>query len=103
MLVEILTETCLQRTLDEEVFGRAYGLALPASLGGIVVGSLVAPLLTSALGGPGALVATGCAVLAYAALLLRTRRGAPAAAARPEPLSPSRTVLSLKRNSPSLR
>jgi MFS family permease len=30
ILVEILTETCLQRTLDSEVFGRAYGLALPA-------------------------------------------------------------------------
>ena len=43
VLVEILTETSLQRTLDEEVFGRAYGLAVPASLGGIVVGSLIAP------------------------------------------------------------
>jgi MFS family permease len=82
MLVEILTETCLQRELDEEVFGRAYGLALPASLGGIVAGSLIAPLLTGALGGPGALVATGGAVLAYAALLLRTRRGV--AAGTPE-------------------
>jgi MFS family permease len=78
MLVEILTETSLQRELDEEVFGRAYGLALPASLGGIVAGSLIAPLLTGALGGSGALVATGCAVLGYAALLLRSRRGAPA-------------------------
>ena len=34
VLVEILTETSLQRTLDDEVFGRAYGLAVPASLGG---------------------------------------------------------------------
>jgi predicted MFS family arabinose efflux permease len=44
VLVEILTETGLQRMLDEDVFGRAYGLALPASLAGIVAGSLVAPL-----------------------------------------------------------
>ena len=71
VLVEILTDTGLQRMLDEDVFGRAYGLALPASLGGIVVGSLIAPLLARALGGPGALVAVGLAVLSYALFLLR--------------------------------
>lgn len=73
VLVEIMTETGLQRMLDEDVYGRAYGLALPASLAGIVAGSLVAPLLTDALGSRGALVAVGLAVLAYALfLLLRT-------------------------------
>ena len=71
VLVEILTDTGLQRMLDEDVFGRAYGLALPASLAGIVVGSLVAPLLVGALGGTGALVAVGLAVLAYALILVR--------------------------------
>jgi predicted MFS family arabinose efflux permease len=77
MLVEILTDTTLQRTLDEDVFGRAYGLALPASIGGIVVGSAVAPLLASLLGTSGALVATGSVVLAYGLLVLRGgyRRG----------------------------
>lgn len=89
MLVEIMTETCLQRTLDEEVFGRAYGLAIPASLGGIVVGSLIAPLLSGALGTSGALVAVGGAVLGYAALVLRGQRTAPAparaAAPAPQP------------------
>ena len=39
LLVEILTETTLQRELDEDVFGRAYGLAFPAAIAGIVVGS----------------------------------------------------------------
>ena len=71
LLVEILTETTLQRTLDEDVFGRAYGLALPASLAGIVVGSAIAPVLASLLGGSGALLAVGGAVLAYALLVLR--------------------------------
>ncbi len=71
ILVEILTETGLQRTLDDEVFGRAYGLALPASLGGIVVGSLVAPLLVAIFGGRGALVVAGAAVLSYAFAALR--------------------------------
>ena len=81
VLVEILTDTGLQRMLDEDVFGRAYGLALPASLGGIVVGSLIAPLLASTLGGTGALAALGLAVLAYALFLLRQApaRRAPAA------------------------
>ncbi len=88
VLVEILTDTGLQRTLDEDVFGRAYGLALPASLGGIVVGSLIAPLLAGALGGTGALVALGLAVLAYALFLLRqapARRVTAAAPAEPAP------------------
>ena len=50
ILVEIMTETALQRTLPPDVFGRAYGLALPASLAGIVAGSLIAPVLASVLG-----------------------------------------------------
>ena len=74
LLVEILTETCLQRVVDEDVFGRAYGLALPASLGGIVAGSLIAPVLLAVLGGPAALVAVGGAVLAYALVVLRRTR-----------------------------
>ncbi|HEY1921040.1 MAG TPA: MFS transporter [Streptosporangiaceae bacterium] len=83
IMVEVLTETSLQRTLPPQMFGRAYGLALPASLGGIVLGSLVAPLLIGALGGTGALVACGAAVVAYALLLSRTpRRSVPVS---PEP------------------
>jgi MFS family permease len=82
VLVEILTETALQRSLPAEVFGRAYGLALPASIAGVVLGSLIAPLLVSALGDTGALVASGGAVVAYGLVLLR---GAPAMAPGPAP------------------
>jgi MFS family permease len=71
LLVEILTETTLQRELDEDVFGRAYGLAFPAAIAGIVVGSVIAPGLAALLGGSGALVVVGGAVLAYALLVLR--------------------------------
>jgi MFS family permease len=71
MLVEILTDTTLQRTLDEDVFGRAYGLAYPASIAGIVVGSVIAPGLAALLGGSGALVVVGGTVLAYALLVMR--------------------------------
>jgi MFS family permease len=84
LLVEILTETTLQRELDEDVFGRAYGLAFPAAISGIVVGSVIAPALTALLGGSGALAAVGGAVLAYALLVLRGtgRQGRPALASR---------------------
>jgi MFS family permease len=75
IVVEIVTETGLQRALDPDTFGRAYGLALPASLGGIVAGSLIAPLLASAVGTAGALAAAGGAVLAYALVTLRAPRG----------------------------
>jgi len=77
------------------VFGRAYGLALPASIAGIVIGSAVAPVLASLLGASGALVAIGGAVLAYTTLILRRgtvrdeQRAAAATAAAAVPPRPS--------------
>jgi MFS family permease len=79
ILVEVLTETSLQRILPAESFGRAYGLALPAAVGGIAAGSLIAPLLTIAFGGTSALVACGAPVVAYGLLILNTPQ------AKPEP------------------
>jgi predicted MFS family arabinose efflux permease len=73
LCVEIMTETGLQRMLDDEVFGRAYGLALPASIAGIAVGSLIAPALVSAFGATTALLACGAVVTAYCAVVWRTR------------------------------
>jgi len=80
--VEIMTETGLQRMLPADVFGRAYGVALPASIAGIVAGSLIAPALVSWLGTTGALLACGIAVVGYAALLLH---GADSPAPAPAP------------------
>jgi MFS family permease len=65
ILVEIVTDTTVQRTLPSEVLGRAYGITLPAAIAGIVLGTLIAPVLTSALGGTGALLACGAAATAY--------------------------------------
>jgi hypothetical protein len=48
--------------LDDEVFARAYGLALPATLAGIVAGSPLAALL----GVTGALTALGALALVLA-------------------------------------
>ncbi len=68
---EVLSDTALPRMLDDEVLGRAYGLALPVSLSGIVIGSLAAGPLVSLLGLQGAFAAAGVFVALTAGLLLR--------------------------------
>jgi len=88
ILVEILTETSLQQALPAEMFGRAYGLALPASIGGIAAGALIAPLLTSSFGGTGALVACGAAVVAYGVMCLRAPRAKPVSGPAGNALAP---------------
>jgi uncharacterized membrane protein len=60
----------LQSSLDDAVFAQAYGLALPASLGGIIVGALAAPLLLGAFGLFGALLVLMVALAGHAGLLL---------------------------------
>jgi MFS family permease len=87
ILVEIMTETGLQRMLSAEVFGRAYGLAIPASIAGIAVGSLIAPLLVDALGLNGALAACGAIALGYGLQLL-ARWHVPARPSNAESLAP---------------
>jgi MFS family permease len=68
---EVLSDTALPRMLDDEVLGRAYGLAVPVSIGGIVVGALAAGPLVSLLGLHGAFAAAGAFVALTAAVLLR--------------------------------
>jgi predicted MFS family arabinose efflux permease len=85
LLVEILTDTCLQRVLDEDVLGRAYGLALPAAIGGIATGALIAPVLAGALGVSGALLSVGAAVLGYAVVVLHQTRAMPGTAQTAQP------------------
>jgi predicted MFS family arabinose efflux permease len=65
ILVEIVTDTTVQRVLPSEVIGRAYGITLPAAVAGIVLGALIAPVLTDAFGGTGALLACGAVTAAY--------------------------------------
>ena len=74
VLVEVLCETALQRELDDEVFARAYGIALPVVLAGIVGGSLVAAPLVALVGLTGAIVATGLLAAAYAGIVVLPRR-----------------------------
>jgi MFS family permease len=74
VLVEVLCETALQRELDEEVFARAYGIALPMTLGGIVVGSLVTAPLVALVGLTGAIIGAGVLAGGYAAVIALPRR-----------------------------
>jgi hypothetical protein len=59
----------LQRSLPADVLGRAYGIAFPAAIGGIAVGSLVAAPLAAAFGLTVALAVIGSLMAAYAVLL----------------------------------
>jgi MFS family permease len=68
---EVLSDTALPSMLDDDVLARAYGLAFPASLGGIVAGSLLAGPLVSLLGIAGAFTASGFTVLVVCGLLTR--------------------------------
>jgi MFS family permease len=74
VLVEVLCETSLQRDLDERVFARAYGIAFPAAIAGIVGGSLLAAPLVAAIGVTGALVGTGLLAGLYAAAVALPQR-----------------------------
>jgi MFS family permease len=67
---EVLSETALPRLLDDAILARAYGLVFPASISGIVAGSLVAGPLLSLFGLAGTMAVAGLFVLAFAALLL---------------------------------
>jgi predicted MFS family arabinose efflux permease len=88
LVVEVLAETGLQRTLGDDVLGRAYGFALAAALGGIVAGSLLAPLLVEIAGVGGALTTLGAAVALIAARSARRpRRAVRRGALAPEPAS----------------
>jgi MFS family permease len=80
VVVEVLADTGLQRALAPDVLARAYGFAFPATIAGIVIGSLAAPSLVALLGLDGAFVAMGALLAAYALSLVRLPAPVPAPA-----------------------
>ena len=86
ILVEVMTETGLQRLLPDDVFGRAYGLAIPVSIGGIVVGSLIAPVLVNAVNLSATLFISGVVAVGYGLQLLTGRRHAAPVASQETPV-----------------
>ena len=76
LIVEVVADTRLQQTLDESRLGCAYGFAFAASLGGIAVGGLIAPVLVALAGLGGALCLIAATVLALASVHRAARRPA---------------------------
>jgi MFS family permease len=68
IVVEVATDTALQTSLHPDVLARAYGIAFPAAVAGIVVGSLVAAPLVAVVGVSRALIVIGLAMAGYAVL-----------------------------------
>src|SRR3954447_21465197 len=58
-IVDVASMTLLQRSADDEVLGRVFGIMESILLGSIALGALIAPALLSALGTRGAFLATG--------------------------------------------
>ena len=83
IVVEVMVETGLQRSLAPDVFARAYGFAYPAALAGIVAGSLIAAPLVALFGVRGAFVALGALTGAYTLTLLRRPQASMAPAPAP--------------------
>jgi hypothetical protein len=67
-LVDVSSMTLLQRSADEEMLGRVFGVLESLILGGMAVGALVAPGVVSLLGPRGALVAVGAVLPALLVL-----------------------------------
>jgi predicted MFS family arabinose efflux permease len=81
IVAEVLSETALGRMLDDAVLARAYGLVLPASLSGIVIGSLIAGPLVASVGVTATFLLAGLGLALASALVLRqplAGTGAPA-------------------------
>jgi hypothetical protein len=75
IVTDVVADTNLQRSLDPAVFGRAYGIVLSASIGGIAAGALLAPVAVWLVGVEGTLIGLGTLTMAYgAAVLLPTSR-----------------------------
>jgi predicted MFS family arabinose efflux permease len=79
LVFNVVFDTHLQRTLDPAVFARAYGLAFPAAVAGIVAGALLASPCLALLGLDGTLALFGALALVCAPLVVgRSAVAAPA-------------------------
>jgi MFS family permease len=73
-ITDVASMTLMQRSADEAVLARVFGVLESVILGTLALGALVAPLLVSALGPRGALIATGIFMPIVVALTLPALR-----------------------------
>ena len=59
---QVNSVTLIQRSADNEVMGRVFGFLGTLALGGMAIGSVLAPVVVDWLGARGALIATGLSV-----------------------------------------
>jgi predicted MFS family arabinose efflux permease len=99
MVTEVAVDTTLQRRLDPAVFARSYGLVVPACVGGIVLGALLAAPCVALVGLDATLALTGAAVLAYGVVAFGAKCFTPIAgsASISPPLATSSTAPSVSR------
>jgi MFS family permease len=83
-LVDVAGLTLLQRAAPDEVRARVFGVLESVFLGTIGIGAVIAPLLTSAFGPRGALIAAGAGLSVLALLFWRPLGVADTGAAVPE-------------------
>ena len=93
-LVDVAGLTLLQRAAPDEVRARVFGVLESVFLGTIGIGAIVAPLLTSAFGSRGALIAAGVGLTVLAVLFWRPLAAADTGTPVPE------SELALLRNIP---
>lgn len=74
LVSEVVGDTALQRSLEPDVFARAYGLVLPAALAGIVLGALLAPPCVALVGVDGTLLVVAAICTACAAMIVAGSR-----------------------------
>lgn len=68
---DVALYTLLQRMVPNELLARVFGVVFAVAVVGVGLGSIAAPALIAALGVRGALVATGCFLVAVTLLLWR--------------------------------
>jgi MFS family permease len=68
---DVALYTILQRMVPDELLARVFGVVFAVAVVGLGVGSIAAPALVAALGVRGALVATGCFLVAVTLLVWR--------------------------------
>jgi hypothetical protein len=88
IVTDVVADTSLQRSLDPAVFGRAYGIVLSASIGGIAAGALLAPVAVAPVGVEGTLIGLGVLTMAYGAAVLVPPRASYGAVRSPDGLRP---------------